>query len=282
MPSNGRDGGTPADSHVDSGHDAPLQPAHLLPAEATADHDATGGRPRGQRRRRALVHAPWSHKGSGSLLRPLRRLLHRHRAGGRPSAASAYPRHASRAGSGGGPPSHSLPEVFLRPLASRLLRLLLQCLARFALWLDSMLVVDAASKPGAPPAPSSSATAADEAPGEESAGCQLIGALAEAAGATTLLLDLLRVLAWLRGELRPRLIALLHLPSRGPADDAPAEGGEAGEGDELAADCLAAYDEGVASLQTRVRLLRASLVARQANECSAYSPLRGQSPRHTA
>ena len=161
------------------------------------------------------------------------------------------------------------PEVFLRPLASRLLRLLLQCLARFALWLDSMLVVDAASKPGAPPAPSSSATAADEAPGEESAGCQLIGALAEAAGATTLLLDLLRVLAWLRGELRPRLIALLHLPSRGPADDAPAEGGEAGEGDELAADCLAAYDEGVASLQTRVRLLRASLVARQANECSA-------------
>ena len=145
--------------------------------------------------------------------------------------------------------------VFLLPLASRLFRLLLQCLSRFTQWLQALLDAAAAASDGgggrggaalargAPPPTaadatvsndaSSGAAAAAAAPSAAATAATPARALLEADGAATLYLDLLAVVAWLRDEVRPRLPSLLHLPASSEA---------------LIAECTAALAEGTDAL----------------------------------
>ena len=146
-------------------------------------------------------------------------------------------------------------DVFLRPLASRLLRLVLQCLSRFCAWLEGMHSAGAMPVEGGGDAANGEKAAGES--GEKAVG----GALAEPEGATLLYLDLLVLIKWLRSQLSPALPLLLTLDG---ADDA-----------ELIAECNDAFAEACGSLEAQGEALRIRLVDGHAAACVALlSPVR--------
>jgi hypothetical protein len=141
--------------------------------------------------------------------------------------------------------------VFLLPLASRLLRLLLQCVSRFIVWFDSML-----------PAGADAPAASDPAAAGASAGAAAAGAaaatgtgarLSDGIAGRALYFDMLVLIVWMSTELAPRLASLLQLPAT-----------ESG----LSAECAAALEEAITSLATRAARLRACLVDGLSAECA--------------
>ena len=152
------------------------------------------------------------------------------------------------------------PEVMLRPLASQLLQLALQCLARFDGWLGALLEPPpAAAAPATPATPAlllAAAAAADGGGGTAAAAAEPGLPLSVA---LPLYLDLLDALEWLRAELSPALGALLGLPAASP----------------LRAECEAALLDGAAALAATVARMRGWLVEGHAGSCATLlAPVR--------
>ena len=158
------------------------------------------------------------------------------------------------------------PAVFLRPLASRFLRLILQCATKFASWVECRLPSDVdVATAGAADSDAKGAVSlpVDLASKDRAAVTHPTGALGEPSSASSFYLDMLSVVRWLRDCLRPSLAALLLLP----ADDAATN--------ELAAECSLVFDEAIDAIGASAAQLRTSLVENQvAASNAALAPIR--------
>ncbi|KAL1518545.1 hypothetical protein AB1Y20_002834 [Prymnesium parvum] len=133
------------------------------------------------------------------------------------------------------------PSVFLKPLASRLLRLALQTIGRFSAWL--LQLVPPPSPPLEAAVPSSPLPPDAAAPSLHSASHDL---------SFEVCVDASTLVGWLTDELEPALGSLLHLPEAHP----------------LRAPCAAALREATDSLAAAAASLRLALIGQQAAVCS--------------
>ena len=165
--------------------------------------------------------------------------------------------------------------VFLRPLASRLVRLLLQCLSRATTWLDGIVSYvggagGAGSLSGAGNLGGASGVGGASGAGMGGAGVGEAVAVALVAGdceesgsgLLELYFDLHEIDGWITFHLVPAISELLGLDA-------------AGSDASLATECDAAIGEGVAALKMSAQRLRAELVNEYVTQCTAHlAPVR--------